>query len=63
MKLRLTGTLAELSEAAALLGEVFELLEVSEPYPNRGTSKLYRLYVDADLPTRTTADADRRTWS
>jgi len=50
MKIRLTGTLAELSQATALLSEVFELLEISEPYPNRGASTLYRLYAEADIP-------------
>lgn len=51
MKIRITGTLAELSEAGARLAEVFELREVSEPYQNRGGSQLYRLYVEAALPT------------
>lgn len=50
MKIRIMGTRAELEEAAARLGEVFELLEVSEPYQNRGGSKLYRLYVEAVVP-------------
>jgi hypothetical protein len=40
----------ELREATALLGEVFELLEVSEPYPNRGAGTLHRLYVEVTIP-------------
>ncbi|MEU6562663.1 hypothetical protein [Nocardia nova] len=46
MKIRLTGTLPELREAGALLGQVFDVLELSEPCPNRGASTLYRLYVE-----------------
>lgn len=49
MKIRIMGTRAELAEAGALLGDVFELLEVSEPYRNKGASVLYRLYVEATL--------------
>jgi hypothetical protein len=49
-ELRITGTRAELSKAGALLGDVFEVLEVSEPYKNRGESQLYRLYVEATIP-------------
>lgn len=49
MKIRLTGTLDELRSASVLLGEIFELLEVSEPYPNRGNSKLYRVYAEAAI--------------
>lgn len=59
MKIRIMGTLDELSEAAARLGEVFELLEVSDPYQNRGTSKLYRLYVEAAIPAPVQATAQR----
>ncbi|WP_063128686.1 hypothetical protein [Nocardia fusca] len=51
MKIRLTGTPTELRAATALLGEVFELREVSAPYPNRGTSTLHRLYIDVGIPT------------
>jgi hypothetical protein len=58
MKFRITGTLAELRRARALLGETFDVREASEPYPNRGDSTLYRLYVDAELPTDTTDIAD-----
>ncbi|MGF0320641.1 hypothetical protein [Nocardia fluminea] len=55
MNIRLTGTPDELREACARLGEVFELRELSEPYRNRGASKLYRVYVDVDLPTAGTS--------
>lgn len=53
MKIRITGTHAELHQAAARLGEVFEVLEVSQPYPNRGASQLYRLYAEARLRSPT----------
>ncbi|WP_331758541.1 hypothetical protein OG225_40750 (plasmid) [Nocardia sp. NBC_01377] len=58
MKFRITGTLDELHRARALLGETLHVREASEPYPNRGDSTLYRLYVDADLPTGTTTPAE-----
>ncbi|WP_236567331.1 hypothetical protein [Nocardia sp. CY41] len=51
----MTGTLAELSEARTLLGDVFELIEASEPYPNRGGSKLHRVYVEAEIRSHTTS--------
>ena len=63
MKIRLTGTLDELRSASALLGETFELLEVSEPYPNRGNSRLYRVYAEAEIGPRPTPDEVRPTTS
>ncbi|MBC7301030.1 MAG: hypothetical protein H5T78_08750 [Nocardia sp.] len=51
MKIRMSGTLAELRAARALLGETFDVREASEPYPNRGDSQLYRLYLDAEIRT------------
>lgn len=50
MKMRVMGTLDELNHARELLNDVFEVLEVSQPFRNRGDSKLYRMYVEAALP-------------
>jgi hypothetical protein len=54
MKLRLEGTPAECEQAAALLGQAFTVVSVSDPYPNRGQSRLVRVYVEVRLdPERT----------
>ena len=39
------GTLEEVKAASALLENAAEVLEISDPYPNRGKSKLYRVYI------------------
>ncbi len=38
MKVRLEGTLQECQQAAPRLPELFEVVSVSDPYPNRGRS-------------------------
>lgn len=45
MNIRLTGTLEEVTAASELLEKAGEVLEISEPYANRGKSKLYRMYI------------------
>lgn len=49
MKLRIMGTMEETSKAVATLRIAFAVLEVSTWYPNRGDSKLGRVYVEAAL--------------
>jgi hypothetical protein len=49
MKLRLEGTPAECEQAVALLGQTFDVVLVSDPYPNRGRSRLVRVYIEARL--------------
>jgi len=49
MKLRLEGTPDECEQAAALLGQTFAVVSVSDPYPNRGRSRLVRVYVEVRL--------------
>ncbi len=54
MKLRLEGTPAECEQAAALLGQTFTVVSVSDAYPNRGRSRLVRVYIEVRLdPERT----------
>ena len=54
MKIRMEGTAEECQQAAPRLAEVFEVVSVSDPYPNRGRSRLIRVYVEARLdPERT----------
>lgn len=45
MDFRITGTQDDITAAIEKLKAVFEVLEVSSFYPNRGDSKLGRVYV------------------
>jgi hypothetical protein len=47
MKIRLMGTEDECRQVAARLAAVVDVLEVSEPRPNRGDSRQVRMYVEA----------------
>jgi hypothetical protein len=49
MKIRLHGTAEEAREVADRLAEIVDVLAVSEPYPDRGASRLVRVYVEARL--------------
>jgi hypothetical protein len=49
MKIRLHGTEAECMAVAGRLGQVLGVLSVSQPYPDRGSSVLVRVYVEARL--------------
>jgi hypothetical protein len=49
VKLRLHGTAAECEEAARRLAEVFQVVVVSPPYPDRSPSTLVRIYVEVRL--------------
>jgi hypothetical protein len=49
MKLRLHGTPAECDQAACRLAEVFDVASVSGPYPDRGPSRLVRVYLELRL--------------
>jgi hypothetical protein len=67
VKLRLHGTLEEVTEATRRLVEVLEVVSVSDPYPDRGASVLVRVYLEVRLPstppaatTRPTSPARRR---
>lgn len=48
MKIRLTGTEAEARAGAAMLRDVLDVREESGFYPNRGASRLGRIYLDAE---------------
>lgn len=50
MKIRLEGTGPELAEAVPELRKLFRISSVSRPYKNRD-NELYRVYVDAELPS------------
>jgi hypothetical protein len=49
VRLRLHGTPAECDHAARRLAEVFDVVSVSGPYPDRGPSRLVRVYLELRL--------------
>lgn len=49
MKIRTEGTPEECQQAAPRLAELFDVVSVSDPYPNRGRSLLLRVYVEVRL--------------
>jgi hypothetical protein len=46
VKVRLHGTRQEVAEATRRLVQVFDVVAVSEAYPDRGASVLVRVYLD-----------------
>jgi hypothetical protein len=51
MKIRLHGTPAECEAATTATRAAIDVLAVSNPYPDCGTSRLVRVYLDVRLPT------------
>jgi hypothetical protein len=49
VKVRLHGTPQEVSEATRRLVEVFDVVAVSQAYPDRGASVLVRVYLEIRL--------------
>jgi len=51
MKIRLTGLPAEVESAVAVIGALpgFDVTGISGPHPNRGLSRLVRVYLDIRL--------------
>jgi hypothetical protein len=60
VKIRLEGTPQECQQAPRL-AELFEVVSVSDPYPNRGASRLVRVYVEVRLGDQRHADHDGAT--
>jgi hypothetical protein len=54
MKIRIMGLPAEVDHTVRVLQENKELdvIEVNGPYPNRGNSRMVRVYVEAQQPDR-----------
>jgi hypothetical protein len=61
VKIRLEGTPKECAQAAPRLAEVFDVVSVSEPYPNRGRSLLVRVYAEVRLGAERDMDHDDAT--
>ena len=53
MKIRLMGLPAEISHTLRVIHEArtFDVIQVNGPYPNRGDSRLVRVYIEAQLRT------------
>ncbi len=51
MKIRLTGLPAEVDQAVTIINDAkaFDVIQVDGPYPNRGNSRLVRVYIEAQL--------------
>jgi hypothetical protein len=49
VKVRLWGTQAECAEATRRLAEVLDVVALSGPYPDRGASRLVRVYLEVRL--------------
>lgn len=49
MKMRLHGLPAEVEEAVKRLHGILAVVSVSDPYPDRGSSRLVRVYVEVRL--------------
>jgi hypothetical protein len=62
VKIRLYGTEEECREVAERLAGIVEVLAVSAPYPDWGTSVLVRVYVDARIapPIHVTSTTETR---
>jgi hypothetical protein len=62
VKIRLMGLPAEVTTVLQALHDTraLELIEVSDPYPNRGDSRLVRVYIQAQ--PRAGTPVPSRTW-
>ncbi|HMG63528.1 MAG TPA: hypothetical protein VK599_11315 [Streptosporangiaceae bacterium] len=49
MKMRLHGLPEEVAESVKRLHGIFAVVSVSEQYPDRGASRLVRVYVEVRL--------------
>jgi hypothetical protein len=52
MKIRLMGLPSDVGQAVTIIrkAKIFDLVQVDGPYPNRGRSRMVRIYVEAQLP-------------
>lgn len=49
MKMRLHGLPGEVAEAVKRLHGIFAVVSASDPYPDRGASRMVRVYVEVRL--------------
>ncbi len=60
MKIRLHGSEDECRDLAGRLPAICEVLAVSEPYPDRGASRMVRVYVEVRPAYEQPADRPRQ---
>jgi hypothetical protein len=60
VKLRLHGTRQEVAQATCRLGQILDVVAVSQPSPDRGSSVLVRVYLEVRLPPTPTGDPEGR---
>jgi hypothetical protein len=61
VKIRIEGTPQECQQATPQLAEVFNVVSISHPYPNRGQSRLVRVYLEIHFADQRQADHDDAT--
>jgi hypothetical protein len=61
VKIRIEGTREECQQATPKLAEVFDVVSISDPYPDRGQSRLVRVYVEIRLAAERQVDEDGAT--
>jgi hypothetical protein len=51
MKIRLMGLPSEIDQAVIMIrdAKIFDVVQLDGPYPNRGRSRMVRLYIEAQL--------------
>ena len=51
MKIRLMGLPSEVDQAVIMIrdAKIFDVVQLDGPYPNRGNSRLVRIYIEAQL--------------
>jgi hypothetical protein len=54
MKIRMTGLPAEIDQAIKALRDIpdLDVIQADSPYPNRGDSRMVRMYIEARLSGR-----------
>jgi hypothetical protein len=65
MKIRIMGLPAEIEAAIKTLtqAEALDVIEVSDPYPNRGHSRMVRVYIEAQLSDGHVGMSEQRSYA
>jgi hypothetical protein len=61
VKIRIEGTPEECQQATPKLAQLFDVVSISDPYPNRSQSRLVRVYVELRLAEQRQVDQDNAT--
>jgi hypothetical protein len=61
VKIRIEGTPEECQQATPELAQLFDVVSISDPYPNRSRSRLVRVYVELRLAEQRQVDQDGAT--